>query len=204
MSFSFLRTVLFRHCGPAGIVFCPHHIGMLNDAVEALFRDQLAGGSSECAQNTACQPSLHNPHHWFRPLPRRPGYARAIISLECRIQIVSQQRCRTREQGEGDSDPKSGVKPGGGRGAQAPADRRAGPGACAVDALLTGPFGQYETTGGQHATPLIGTLPGTVIGGVSRCRHAGNAGEIFSCPKGEIEISSDISILCWSHGHAGS
>lgn len=157
-------------------------IGMLNYAVEALFRDQLSGGPSECTQNTARQPSHHKPLHWFRPPPRRLGYARAIISLDRRIQMVSQQRCRTREQGEGNSDPISGVKLGGGRGAKAPADRRPGPRACAVDALLAGPFGQYETTGGRQAKHhLSGHCQGPQL--------AGQAGAVMQEMRGRFSLA---------------
>lgn len=181
MSFSFLRTVQFRHCGPGGIVFCPHYTGMLNYAVEALFRDQLAGGSSECAQNTACQPSHHNPLHWLRPPPRRPGYARAIISIERRIQMVSQQWRRTREQGEGDCDPISGVKPGCGRGPAAGPLRPSGRAARLRGRRAScGAVRPARTDWRPPSfTPLIGTLLGTAIGGANRCRHAGNAGEFF-------------------------
>ena len=41
MHFTFSQKVMFRHCDPAGIVFYPKHFEMLNDAVEALFADEL-------------------------------------------------------------------------------------------------------------------------------------------------------------------
>ncbi|MXY33433.1 MAG: acyl-CoA thioesterase [Boseongicola sp. SB0676_bin_33] len=41
MHFDFPQKVLFKHCDPAGIVFYPRHLEMINDAVEALFCDVL-------------------------------------------------------------------------------------------------------------------------------------------------------------------
>lgn len=39
--FTWPQKVLFRHCDPAGIVFYPQYFEMINDAVEALFRERL-------------------------------------------------------------------------------------------------------------------------------------------------------------------
>ena len=41
MHFSYPQKVLFKHCDPAGIVFYPRFFEMINDAVEAMFRDVL-------------------------------------------------------------------------------------------------------------------------------------------------------------------
>lgn len=39
--FSVTQKILFRHCDPAGIVFYPRYFEMVNDAIEALFSDQI-------------------------------------------------------------------------------------------------------------------------------------------------------------------
>lgn len=39
--FRFAQKVLFKHCDPAGIVFYPRFVEMINDAVEALFDQML-------------------------------------------------------------------------------------------------------------------------------------------------------------------
>lgn len=39
--FTFLQKVQFKHCDPAGIVFYPRFIEMINDAVEAMFDEAL-------------------------------------------------------------------------------------------------------------------------------------------------------------------
>ena len=39
--FSVPQKVLFKHCDPAGIVFYPRYLEMVNDAVEALFSDLI-------------------------------------------------------------------------------------------------------------------------------------------------------------------
>lgn len=40
-AFSVQQKVLFRHCDPAGIVFFPRYLEMVNDAVEAFFEAVL-------------------------------------------------------------------------------------------------------------------------------------------------------------------
>ena len=39
--FTFLQKVQFKHCDPAGIVFYPRFIEMINDAVEAMFDEAI-------------------------------------------------------------------------------------------------------------------------------------------------------------------
>ena len=39
--FTFTQKVLFRHCDPAGIVFYPRYVEMINDCVEAFFEQRL-------------------------------------------------------------------------------------------------------------------------------------------------------------------
>lgn len=41
MVFSFRQKVLFKHCDPAGIVFYPRYVEMVNDCVEAFFETAL-------------------------------------------------------------------------------------------------------------------------------------------------------------------
>ncbi|MCP5089037.1 MAG: acyl-CoA thioesterase [Rhodobacteraceae bacterium] len=41
MSYSFPQKILFRHCDPAGIVYYPRYFEMINDCVEAFFKNQL-------------------------------------------------------------------------------------------------------------------------------------------------------------------
>lgn len=45
--FLYPQKVLFKHCDPAGIVFYPRYIEMLNDVVEAFFIDELDTPFSE-------------------------------------------------------------------------------------------------------------------------------------------------------------
>ena len=40
-AFSVSQKVLFRHCDPAGIVFFPRYLEMVNDAIEAFFEAVL-------------------------------------------------------------------------------------------------------------------------------------------------------------------
>lgn len=39
MAYERTETILFRHCDPAGIVFYPRYFEMINDTVEAWFRE---------------------------------------------------------------------------------------------------------------------------------------------------------------------
>lgn len=48
--FEFPQKVLLRHCDPAGIVFYPRQSEMINDAVEALFRDVFCWPFEEMLQ----------------------------------------------------------------------------------------------------------------------------------------------------------
>ncbi|WP_264214324.1 acyl-CoA thioesterase [Leisingera thetidis] len=41
MHFTYPQKILFKHCDPAGIVFYPRFLEMLNDAIEAMFSELL-------------------------------------------------------------------------------------------------------------------------------------------------------------------
>lgn len=41
MAFVYTQEIKFRHCDPAGIVFYPRFFEMMNDTVEAFFKDVL-------------------------------------------------------------------------------------------------------------------------------------------------------------------
>lgn len=66
MTYRVTQKVLFRHCDPAGIVFYPRYLEMVNDAVESFF-DEIVGLPFKAMHETHGVPTVRLEAHFESP-----------------------------------------------------------------------------------------------------------------------------------------